>query len=144
MKHKALVFTGFDVVLTLCVLLTTESRDADGLRFPASEERAAVRARENASFAGNRTNHARRATILSSTLVTNGVAKGARLNLAASVDDGVRLRNVRKTKRGVRDSQCRTKSSEATAKFRMRAKGGSRSTRVRRQGGLVARSKHSR
>ena len=91
MKHKALVFTGFDVILTLCVLLTTESCDADGLRFPASEERAAVRARQNASFACNRTNHARRATILSATLVTNGVAKGARLNLTASVDDGVRL-----------------------------------------------------
>ena len=117
MKHKALVFTGFDVVLTLCVLLTTESRDADGLRFPASEERAAVRARQNASFACNRTNHARRATILSAALVTDGVAKGARLNLTASVDDGVCLRNVRKTKRGVRDSQCRTKASEAVGEI---------------------------
>jgi len=99
-KHEALVFTGFDVVLTLCVLLTTKSRDADGLRFPASKERAAVRARENASFAGDRTNHARRATILSATLVTNGVAKSARLNLTASIDDGVRLQNVCKTKYG--------------------------------------------
>ena len=37
MQHEAFVFARFDVVLTLSILTTAESRDADGLRFAASK-----------------------------------------------------------------------------------------------------------
>lgn len=96
MQHKSLIFARLDDVLSLGVLSSAESGDADGLCFAASEERAAVRSRKNARFARDRTNHRRRSAVLTAAFVSDVVAKGARFNLAARVDDGGSLRRVHK------------------------------------------------
>lgn len=96
MKHEAFVLRRLDVIDALRVRISTQRSDADGLRLPAREKRAPVRSRQKTRFAGDRTNHPRRATVLATSVGANRVAKRSRLNLTARVDNGGRLLKAQK------------------------------------------------
>ena len=87
MQHETLVFTRFDIVLTLGIALTAQRGDTDGLRFAARKQRTAVRARKKTCLARDGANHARSASVLATSVRSNSITKRAGFNLAARVDD---------------------------------------------------------
>src|ERR1019366_1532417 len=71
----------------LRVVAGAERGERDGLRFAAGEQRGTVRARQNAHFAGNRTNHIKRTTVETLAAFEDQLAHGFFLDVVKRVVD---------------------------------------------------------
>ena len=99
---KAPILVIADAIRALRVNLPAQRRRRDRLRLPAREQRATVRAREETTFRGDRTDRVNVAPVLSTPVPADHVADRARLHAPARQTN---IRRLRGSKRGRRVSR---------------------------------------
>ena len=138
-------------IRALRVNLPAQRRRRDRLRLPAREQRATVRAREEATFRGDRTDRVNVAPVLSTPVPADHVADRARLHaparqtnirrlrgkrreVAASVDEKNERRERRRNERGKKRSDPILRETSANERGSSRGRAGA-SGRVREMSG---------